>query len=79
MAKLKKALPKPRSRASPPISPPPRAATGSRRRAPADILINNAGIFKPKEFVSIPHEAWMRMFEVNVLTGVQLTRPTCPA
>src|SRR6185437_16097718 len=27
-----------------------------------DILINNAGIFEPKEFVDIPDEDWARFF-----------------
>ncbi|MBB6255346.1 SDR family NAD(P)-dependent oxidoreductase [Nitrospirillum iridis] len=40
----------------------------------ADILVNNAGIFEPKDFFETPDEDWTRMFEVNVLSGVRLSR-----
>jgi NAD(P)-dependent dehydrogenase (short-subunit alcohol dehydrogenase family) len=44
-------------------------------RFPAvDILINNLGIFEPKPFEAIPDEDWRRFFEVNVLSGVRLSR-----
>jgi NAD(P)-dependent dehydrogenase (short-subunit alcohol dehydrogenase family) len=39
-----------------------------------DILINNLGIFEPKPFFEIPDEDWMRFFEVNVMSGVRLSR-----
>jgi NAD(P)-dependent dehydrogenase (short-subunit alcohol dehydrogenase family) len=39
-----------------------------------DILINNAGIFEPKGFLDIPDEDWSRFFEVNVMSGVRLSR-----
>jgi NAD(P)-dependent dehydrogenase (short-subunit alcohol dehydrogenase family) len=39
-----------------------------------DILINNAGIFEPKGFFDIPDEEWTRFFEVNVMSGVRLSR-----
>jgi NAD(P)-dependent dehydrogenase (short-subunit alcohol dehydrogenase family) len=39
-----------------------------------DILVNNVGIFEPKPFDDIPDEDWMRFFEVNVLSGVRLSR-----
>jgi NAD(P)-dependent dehydrogenase (short-subunit alcohol dehydrogenase family) len=40
----------------------------------ADILINNAGIFEPKGFFDIPDEDWTRFFEVNLMSGVRLSR-----
>jgi NAD(P)-dependent dehydrogenase (short-subunit alcohol dehydrogenase family) len=43
-----------------------------------DILINNAGIFEPKPFIEIPDEDWLRFFEVNVLSGVRLSRHILP-
>jgi NAD(P)-dependent dehydrogenase (short-subunit alcohol dehydrogenase family) len=43
-----------------------------------DILINNAGIFEPKEFFEIPDEEWSRFFEVNVMSGVRLSRAYLP-
>jgi NAD(P)-dependent dehydrogenase (short-subunit alcohol dehydrogenase family) len=39
-----------------------------------DILINNAGIFEPKDFFDIPDEDWSRFFEVNVMSGIRLSR-----
>jgi NAD(P)-dependent dehydrogenase (short-subunit alcohol dehydrogenase family) len=39
-----------------------------------DILVNNVGIFEPKLFEEIPDADWMRLFEVNVMSGVRLTR-----
>jgi hypothetical protein len=44
-------------------------------RFPAvDILVNNLGIFEPKPFEEIPDEDWRRFFEVNVLSGVRMSR-----
>jgi NAD(P)-dependent dehydrogenase (short-subunit alcohol dehydrogenase family) len=39
-----------------------------------DILINNLGIFEPKPFEQITDADWRRFFEVNVLSGVRLSR-----
>lgn len=39
-----------------------------------DILINNLGIFEPKEYFNISDEEWLKMFEVNIMSGVRLTR-----
>jgi NAD(P)-dependent dehydrogenase (short-subunit alcohol dehydrogenase family) len=39
-----------------------------------DILVNSLGIFEPKPFVEITDEDWLRFFEVNVLSGVRLSR-----
>jgi NAD(P)-dependent dehydrogenase (short-subunit alcohol dehydrogenase family) len=39
-----------------------------------DILINNAGIFEPKGFFDIPDADWTRFYEVNVMSGVRLSR-----
>jgi NAD(P)-dependent dehydrogenase (short-subunit alcohol dehydrogenase family) len=39
-----------------------------------EILINNLGIFEPKPFEQIPDADWFRFFEVNVLSGVRLSR-----
>jgi len=43
-----------------------------------DILINNAGIFEPKSFLDIPDEDWSRFFDVNVMSGVRLSRAYLP-
>ena len=39
-----------------------------------DILINNLGIFEPKEFKDITEEEWLHMFNVNVMSGVRLAQ-----
>ncbi len=44
-------------------------------RFPAvDILVNNLGIFEPKPFEQISDDDWRRFFEVNVMSGVRLSR-----
>ncbi|HEX5025566.1 MAG TPA: SDR family oxidoreductase [Agriterribacter sp.] len=43
-----------------------------------DILINNAGIFEPKAFEEIPDEDWFRFFEINVMSGIRLSRHYFP-
>jgi NAD(P)-dependent dehydrogenase (short-subunit alcohol dehydrogenase family) len=43
-----------------------------------DILVNNLGIFEPKPFEEIPDADWTRFFEVNVMSGVRLTRHYLP-
>ncbi|MGF6711464.1 NAD(P)-dependent dehydrogenase (short-subunit alcohol dehydrogenase family) [Luteibacter sp. W1I16] len=39
-----------------------------------DILVNNLGIFEPKDFFDIDDAEWTRFFEVNVTSGVRLSR-----
>ncbi len=39
-----------------------------------DILINNVGIYEPKEFAQITDEDWLHTFEVNVMSGIRLSR-----
>ncbi|MBS1593998.1 MAG: SDR family oxidoreductase [Bacteroidetes bacterium] len=43
-----------------------------------DILVNNVGIFEPKDFKDIPDADWLRFYEVNVLSGVRLSRHYLP-
>src|SRR5436190_916342 len=43
-----------------------------------DILVNNLGIFEPKPFAEIPDEEWRRYFDVNVLSGIRLSRLYLP-
>jgi NAD(P)-dependent dehydrogenase (short-subunit alcohol dehydrogenase family) len=43
-----------------------------------DILVNSLGIFDPKPFEEIPDQEWMKFFEVNVLSGVRLSRHYLP-
>jgi len=44
----------------------------------ADILINNLGIFEVKPFLEIPDDDWQRFFDVNILSGVRLSRHYLP-
>ncbi|MEB3356051.1 MAG: SDR family oxidoreductase [Synechococcales bacterium] len=39
-----------------------------------DILVNNLGIFEPKPFEQISDDDWNKMFQVNVMSGVRLSR-----
>jgi NAD(P)-dependent dehydrogenase (short-subunit alcohol dehydrogenase family) len=43
-----------------------------------DILVNNLGIYEPKPFEQISDDDWQRFFEVNVLSGVRLSRHYLP-
>jgi NAD(P)-dependent dehydrogenase (short-subunit alcohol dehydrogenase family) len=43
-----------------------------------DILVNNLGIFEPKPFEQIPDSDWQKFFDVNVLSGVRLSRAYLP-
>jgi NAD(P)-dependent dehydrogenase (short-subunit alcohol dehydrogenase family) len=43
-----------------------------------DVLVNNLGIFEPKPFEAITDADWLRFFEVNVLSGVRLSRQYLP-
>src|SRR5713101_10151962 len=43
-----------------------------------DILVNNLGIFEIKPFEDIPDADWLRLFEVNILSGVRLSRHYMP-
>jgi NAD(P)-dependent dehydrogenase (short-subunit alcohol dehydrogenase family) len=43
-----------------------------------DILINNVGIFELCDFTDISDEDWTRFFDVNVMSGVRLSRHLLP-
>ncbi|UJX41125.1 SDR family oxidoreductase [Desulfovibrio sp. JY] len=43
-----------------------------------DILVNNVGIFGPRDFFETPDSEWLRFFEVNVMSGVRLSRAYLP-
>ena len=44
------------------------------RFADVDVLVNNAGIFAVQPFLESKDEDWQRFYEVNVLSGVRLSR-----
>lgn len=39
-----------------------------------DILVNNVGTFDVANFADIPGEEWLRYFELNVMSGVRMSR-----
>ncbi|CAM4025333.1 NAD(P)-dependent dehydrogenase, short-chain alcohol dehydrogenase family [Pedobacter westerhofensis] len=39
-----------------------------------DILVNNAGIAQPKAFRDIQDQEWLDIYQVNVMSGVRLSR-----
>ncbi|KTC75452.1 short-chain dehydrogenase/reductase [Legionella birminghamensis] len=43
-----------------------------------DILINNVGIYEIKSFMDISDEEWFHLFDVNVMSGVRLSRHYLP-
>lgn len=43
-----------------------------------DILVNNLGIYERKPFFELPDADWLRLFEVNVLSGVRFARHYAP-
>ena len=49
-----------------------------RRFPEVEILVNNVGIFDLKPFEAIPDSDWLRFFEVNVMSGVRLSRAYLP-
>ena len=49
-----------------------------RRLREVDILVNNLGIFEPKSFEEIADDDWLHFFEVNVMSGVRLSRAYLP-
>ena len=58
------------------------AADGTRaaidRFPEIDILVNNLGIFETKPFESITDADWLHIFELNILSGVRLSRHYLP-
>ncbi|MGY2190270.1 3-oxoacyl-[acyl-carrier-protein] reductase FabG [compost metagenome] len=44
----------------------------------ADILVNNLGIFNAVDFFETPDSEWTRFYEINVISGVRLSRHYVP-
>ena len=49
------------------------------RAGDVDILINNVGTAKPKPFLELTDSDWRALFELNVMSGVRMTRHHLPA
>ena len=43
-----------------------------------DILINNLGIFAPTPLLDVDDDTWQRFWDVNVISGIRLTRHYIP-
>jgi NAD(P)-dependent dehydrogenase (short-subunit alcohol dehydrogenase family) len=50
----------------------------AQKQGPVDILVNNAGTFTVKEFFDIEDDDWQAMFDLNVMSGVRLSRALMP-
>jgi NAD(P)-dependent dehydrogenase (short-subunit alcohol dehydrogenase family) len=61
------------------LATPEGVAEFLRRAGAADILVNNVGIFEPKPFDEITDTDWQRFFDVNVMSGIRLSRHFLPA
>ena len=46
----------------------------AQRHPEVDILVNNLGIFERKAFEDIGDDEWQRYFDINVMSGVRLSR-----
>lgn len=44
-----------------------------------DILINNVGIFENKDFLELSDADWNEIYQVNVMSGVRLSRALLPS
>ena len=44
-----------------------------------DILVNNIGIYGVRDFFETPDSIWNEYFEVNIMSGVRLSRAYVPA
>ena len=47
-------------------------------RLKIDILVNNVGIYESKDFFETTDQSWYTQFEVNVMSGVRLSRLLLP-
>lgn len=44
-----------------------------------DILVNNVGIYGLQDFFETPDDVWQRYYDVNIMSGVRLSRAYLPA
>jgi NAD(P)-dependent dehydrogenase (short-subunit alcohol dehydrogenase family) len=44
----------------------------------ADILVNNLGTASPKSFAELTDADWLNIFQINVMSGVRMTRQYLP-
>ncbi|BAM05037.1 SDR family NAD(P)-dependent oxidoreductase [Phycisphaera mikurensis] len=53
-------------------------AAAAEHVAMVDVLVNNAGAYAPKSFEKITDEDWAGIFDLNVMSGVRMTRALLP-
>lgn len=46
---------------------------------PADVLVNNAGVYRPRRFLDYDLDDWRRLLDVNVVATVRVTMAFLPA
>jgi NAD(P)-dependent dehydrogenase (short-subunit alcohol dehydrogenase family) len=51
-----------------------RLADYATRAGPVDFLVNNVGAFEVRDFFETDDERWFRYFDINVMTGVRMSR-----
>jgi NAD(P)-dependent dehydrogenase (short-subunit alcohol dehydrogenase family) len=79
LAEIRKALPKAQvGGVAADLGTEAGAATLVKAVPEADILVNNLGIFAAQPFAEITDATWRHFFEVNVLSGVRLSRAYLP-
>src|SRR5260221_4176108 len=54
-------------------------AAFNRQATDADILVNNLGTAVPKAFEDLKDDDWLNLFQINVMSGVRMTRHYLPA
>jgi NAD(P)-dependent dehydrogenase (short-subunit alcohol dehydrogenase family) len=54
------------------------AAAFIKQAGDADIVVNNLGIFEPRAFDAITDDDWRRFFEINVMSGIRMSRHYLP-
>lgn len=47
--------------------------------ADTDILVNNLGTARPRPFLELADSDWLGIFEINVMSGIRMTRHYLPA
>ncbi|WP_217898974.1 SDR family NAD(P)-dependent oxidoreductase [Oceanicola sp. 22II-s10i] len=61
------------------LSDPADCAMAVETLGACDILVNNAGIFAETDFFAAGDEVWQDFWNVNVMSGVRLSRALAPA
>jgi NAD(P)-dependent dehydrogenase (short-subunit alcohol dehydrogenase family) len=60
------------------LATPEGVAAFTARAAEADILVNNLGTAFPKPFAALEDADWLNLFQINVMSGVRMTRRYLP-